>query len=147
VIWGLFIVGVFLAAWLSFYGLRPAPPRTPVTPESAKRSTETHTIEQDWKGPSGLLHFKVFLTPSMAEVRYALSGTSPLEVHFVSFSVSSKGEYKEIFREDSPWETLEPGQSAIHQYTLAGSVTLKAALTFEYRASGKVIQDTVTFGG
>ena len=164
-VWGGFALLALLAVGISYMGMIQAPQRTdaiskqrpgvssplPAPPLGAgaylTSPAVSSMIERDWNGPSGTVHFAMFLTSSIADIRYTrTSGGGDLGIRFVSLEVSSQRGYKEIFREDSaPWVTLELQQTSTRQFTLAGSSTHAATLTFDYRPGDKVFREALTF--
>ncbi|MBI5197169.1 MAG: hypothetical protein HZA19_01020 [Nitrospirae bacterium] len=149
VVWGLFVVGVLVAVYTTWYGLKLAPPRKDLPPAGGTASfpapEAAKTIETEWQGPTGMIRFRLFLTPAIAEIRYTLEGPSEIPIRFLALEVASKGGYREILKDDSPWETLRPKDTAERQYTLSGSTTLSASLTFEYKTGETVSQAAVSF--
>ncbi|MBI4714719.1 MAG: hypothetical protein HY760_02020 [Nitrospirae bacterium] len=149
IIWILFGLGVLLAVYISYFGMKPAPPRSDSVSRTdgspTSREVSNKIIEKEWARPSGTLRFRMLLTPALAEIKYHQDGPSPMEVRFLSLEIQSERGYKEIIREDGSWETLEPGRAATRQYTLAGSSTRSALLTLEVKDGGKIVKVGIPF--
>ncbi len=149
IIWILFALGVLLAIYISYFGMKPAPPRSDSVSRtdgaSASREVSNKIIEKEWAVSSGTLRFRMLLTPALAEIRYLQDGPSPMEVRFLSLEIKSERGYKEIIQEEGSWETLKPGRAATRQYTLAGSSTRSALLTLEVKDGGKIVKVGIPF--